>query len=100
MRDQRHPRLVADDHRGGDERQAGVLHAAVGERRRQHQHVVALPAVRAVQLLRSEEHKSELQSLMRISYAGFCLTKKTATTTTDRPDTPEPRSPTRTQCTI
>src|SRR3546814_3999616 len=26
---------------------------------------------------RSEEHTSELQSLMRISYAGFCLTKKT-----------------------
>src|SRR3546814_10218467 len=27
--------------------------------------------------LRSEEHTSELQSLMRISYAVFCLTKKT-----------------------
>src|SRR3546814_2747250 len=27
--------------------------------------------------LRSEEHTSELQSLMRISYAGFCLKKKT-----------------------
>src|SRR3546814_4791986 len=26
---------------------------------------------------RSEEHKSELQSLMRISYAVFCLKKKT-----------------------
>src|SRR3546814_8251197 len=25
---------------------------------------------------RSEEHTSELQSLMRISYAGFCLNKK------------------------
>src|SRR3546814_2673844 len=25
---------------------------------------------------RSEEHKSELQSLMRISYADFCLNKK------------------------
>src|SRR3546814_5214099 len=24
--------------------------------------------------IRSEEHTSELQSLMRISYAGFCLT--------------------------
>src|SRR3546814_5700443 len=29
------------------------------------------------ELLRSEEHTSELQSLMRISYAVFCLTKKT-----------------------
>src|SRR3546814_10266063 len=28
-------------------------------------------------LFRSEEHTSELQSLMRISYAVFCLTKKT-----------------------
>src|SRR3546814_8630159 len=27
-------------------------------------------------LARSEEHTSELQSLMRISYAVFCLTKK------------------------
>src|SRR3546814_8667618 len=25
---------------------------------------------------RSEEHTSELQSLMRISYAGFCMKKK------------------------
>src|SRR3546814_9010581 len=30
-------------------------------------------------LARSEEHTSELQSLMRISYAVFCLTKKNAT---------------------
>src|SRR3546814_5282847 len=31
---------------------------------------------------RSEEHTSELQSLMRISYAVFCLKKKTNNTTT------------------
>src|SRR3546814_4178725 len=30
-----------------------------------------------VGVLRSEEHTSELQSLMRISYAVFCLKKKT-----------------------
>src|SRR3546814_10202305 len=30
---------------------------------------------------RSEEHTSELQSLMRISYAVFCLQKKTQTNT-------------------
>src|SRR3546814_6197821 len=29
-----------------------------------------------LQLTRSEEHTSELQSLMRISYAVFCLKKK------------------------
>src|SRR3546814_5205784 len=34
---------------------------------------------------RSEEHTSELQSLMRISYAVFCLKKKnTKNTTNDR----------------
>src|SRR3546814_9002488 len=33
------------------------------------------------QLPRSEEHTSELQSLMRISYADFCLIKKKNTTT-------------------
>src|SRR3546814_2272828 len=32
--------------------------------------------LRTVQLQRSEEHTSELQSLMRISYAVFCLKKK------------------------
>src|SRR3546814_8883866 len=31
-------------------------------------------------ILRSEEHTSELQSLMRISYAVFCLKKKHKTT--------------------
>src|SRR3546814_5250051 len=31
---------------------------------------------RAVIMARSEEHTSELQSLMRISYAVFCLKKK------------------------
>src|SRR3546814_3185842 len=33
------------------------------------------------QLMRSEEHTSELQSLMRNSYAVFCLKKKNITTT-------------------
>src|SRR3546814_3677682 len=32
---------------------------------------------------RSEEHTSELQSLMRISYAVFCLKKKNNTTKTN-----------------
>src|SRR3546814_8940839 len=34
---------------------------------------------RIVQSRRSEEHTSELQSLMRISYAVFCLKKKKKT---------------------
>src|SRR3546814_5640890 len=50
----------------------------------QHQHVgiaeLLQPAQRVfgfvLEVVRSEEHTSELQSLMRISYAGFCLKKK------------------------
>src|SRR3546814_6441240 len=34
------------------------------------------PAKRGYSQARSEEHTSELQSLMRISYAVFCLKKK------------------------
>src|SRR3546814_4093463 len=37
--------------------------------------LLALAALRG-KALRSEEHTSELQSLMRISYAVFCLKKK------------------------
>src|SRR3546814_2521188 len=33
-------------------------------------------AIMVANLVRSEEHTSELQSLMRISYAVFCLKKK------------------------
>src|SRR3546814_10018222 len=39
-------------------------------------HVVRLLDDRGKVLDRSEEHTSELQSLMRISYAVFCLKKK------------------------
>src|SRR3546814_3929588 len=43
-----------------------------------HQPVALAGVGLALQLLeRSEEHTSELQSLMRISYAVFCLKKKT-----------------------
>src|SRR3546814_2438731 len=44
-----------------------------------------LPSMRpSIARLRSEEHTSELQSLMRISYADFCLKKKTRKQTLDR----------------
>src|SRR3546814_7951624 len=36
--------------------------------------------------LRSEEHTSELQSLMRISYAVFCLKKKKTQTNNSKQD--------------
>src|SRR3546814_10357589 len=48
-----------------------------------HDHVLPLDQVFVVDVVkcgdedRSEEHTSELQSLMRISYAVFCLKKKT-----------------------
>src|SRR3546814_5742151 len=38
--------------------------------------VVELDATQIKPQVRSEEHTSELQSLMRISYAVFCLKKK------------------------
>src|SRR3546814_4569845 len=41
------------------------------------------PTSGAVLPLRSEEHTSELQSLMRISYAVFCLKKKKQNISTD-----------------
>src|SRR3546814_3069161 len=47
-----------------------VGHRRIGEAER-----IAAVAVIA-RVARSEEHTSELQSLMRISYAGFCLKKK------------------------
>src|SRR3546814_8192115 len=40
---------------------------------------VCRPSARQRPQNRSEEHTSELQSLMRISYAVFCLKKKTTT---------------------
>src|SRR3546814_15063607 len=58
---------------------SGQPRLAVGAHRRhrlRHQDHLRHLAV-AVQCDRSEEHTSELQSLMRISYAVFCLKKKT-----------------------
>src|SRR3546814_1095651 len=41
--------------------------------------VISFTLLGIFSLARSEEHTSELQSLMRISYAVFCLKKKTPT---------------------
>src|SRR3546814_2701261 len=43
-----------------------------------------LPIEWKIEEERSEEHTSELQSLMRISYAVFCLKKKKKQNTSDR----------------
>src|SRR3546814_4323683 len=49
----------------------------IGAVLRLHQAVDEAPAAGRVVDVRSEEHTSELQSLMRISYAVICLKKKT-----------------------
>src|SRR3546814_3310861 len=51
--------------------------APVTDEPRPHERV--LDARAGIEIPRSEEHTSELQSLMRISYAVFCLKKKKKT---------------------
>src|SRR3546814_3926490 len=51
-----------------------------GSRRRMYRATAAGDEATGPLMKRSEEHTSELQSLMRSSYAGFCLKKKTGTT--------------------
>src|SRR3546814_14553871 len=69
--------------RGGDEiarRSAqGRCH---GPRRAEAENSIASLRVQRSNPERSEEHTSELQSLMRISYAVFCLKKKNITKNT------------------
>src|SRR3546814_3098928 len=65
---------ITHHHRGGckqdrqrtDERLRGA----------RHKHISPEDKVSNETMSRSEEHTSELQSLMRISYAVFCLKKK------------------------
>src|SRR3546814_5040887 len=58
-------------------RQAEARHAQTGEALASAREARAGAVARAENQERSEEHTSELQSLMRISYAVFCLKKKT-----------------------
>src|SRR3546814_5347012 len=54
-------------------------------------HAYARPSLPPLLLtFRSEEHTSELQSLMRISYAVFCLKKKNTRITIPSKNTPSP----------
>src|SRR3546814_2309736 len=77
-----------------DDRAAAIAHHRIAARQERarvergeqpphsfEQRPVAVPAPREQR--RSEEHTSELQSLMRISYAVFCLKKKTTNSTTN-----------------
>src|SRR3546814_12937197 len=54
--------------------------AAEHQEARQHHRVGVDHPLQLRERGRSEEHTSELQSLMRISYAVFCLKKKKTTT--------------------
>src|SRR3546814_4786335 len=71
-------------HRTGDEGELqialpeGALRHAGSTSGRAKRFLLTPPAesAAAARLQRSEEHTSELQSLMRISYAVFCLKKK------------------------
>src|SRR3546814_2489001 len=71
----------------GDEAGAGLRK---GQRYRQHlgkrdeARVADDQVDRLGDVIRSEEHTSELQSLMRISYAVFCLKNKTSKRTISR----------------
>src|SRR3546814_4969952 len=70
---------------GGDQRVLFVLqrlgrsNGGHGKRSRDYQEKRPLHgglSFAVIRMIRSEEHTSELQSLMRISYAVFCLKKK------------------------
>src|SRR3546814_7095168 len=74
--------LVRAQQQLGEIDQAGPIAAFLVQRVRLLHHVQPgvsgrwLQVLRTLALVRSEEHTSELQSLMRISYAVFCLKKK------------------------
>src|SRR3546814_6657588 len=64
---------------GGVKYNSGGLHAvldAAYQTSDHHLQNVTTPVGQRIDSMRSEEHTSELQSLMRISYAVFCLNKK------------------------
>src|SRR3546814_9821909 len=68
---------VAVDVRNVVRASADSFRIAWDERRYVRGQLSATTRWTAILTVRSEEHTSELQSLMRISYAVFCLKKKT-----------------------
>src|SRR3546814_4210894 len=68
----------------GVDRPAYIAHRALeclGPLRQRPRHCQRRHTTALKEVARSEEHTSELQSLMRISYAVFCLKKKKRQTT-------------------
>src|SRR3546814_5320544 len=81
------PRRRGLIHQETEEIVGALAHRFIGPIVHDHQNVMHVPpadqklpdvveAEFVAAFLRSEEHTSELQSLMRISYAVFCLKKK------------------------
>src|SRR3546814_6812805 len=68
------PTSASSDHSPVSRRGSGI--AIWPARKRPLQLYVVIPYGNDSDAPRSEEHTSELQSLMRISYAVFCLTQK------------------------
>src|SRR3546814_3911633 len=75
-----HRRCVVGNADAADERPADVASLLLGGLRDHRRRGPAAAPQRRGD--RSEEHTSELQSLMRISYAVFCLKKKKTSNTT------------------
>src|SRR3546814_5677764 len=73
----RDARTRQSDRAGGGDDERG--RQPQGKPRRARQRGLSRSRRRALDEARSEEHTSELQSLMRISYAVFCLKKKNRT---------------------
>src|SRR3546814_2104206 len=71
------PRRRNDGDLEGPRRQACLRHLPRGRLPRDGRVLMPPAVIRSLLFVpRSEEHTSELQSLMRISYAVFCLKKK------------------------
>src|SRR3546814_5859390 len=76
---------LAADHVGPRQLRPGGIHLQPCED--QWAHRCRLERVRIQRIGRSEEHTTELQSLMRNSYAVFCLKTKNKSMTHTPPDT-------------
>src|SRR3546814_1782955 len=83
-RNQRHARTGMNQHEHRHTAKGTRDDVETNARRKEHFLRLLVTAgaellVRSDESFRSEEHTSELQSLMRISYAVFCLKKKNQT---------------------
>src|SRR3546814_6717835 len=83
----RPPRQAAVPPLGGEPRAGVEADCPAGTLRRRHRQRDPRQALSGRGDGRSEEHTSELQSLMRISYAVFCLKKKITNNTNKKHNT-------------